>query len=54
MSRNKNPNATPDDLRRQLQLLKLPFILEHFEELAQKAGSEQWSHVESSTALGAR
>jgi DNA replication protein DnaC len=36
----------PDDLRRQLQFLKLPFILEHFEELAQNAGAEQWSHVE--------
>jgi DNA replication protein DnaC len=46
MSRNKNPQAMPDDLRRQLQLLKLPFILEHFEELARKAGAEQWSHVE--------
>jgi DNA replication protein DnaC len=46
MSRSKTATATPDDLRRQLQLLKLPFILEHFEELAQKAGSQQWSHVE--------
>jgi len=46
MTRSKTTNATPDDLRRQLQFLKLPFILEHFEELAQKAGGEQWSHVE--------
>jgi DNA replication protein DnaC len=47
MSRRKTSAASPDDdLRRQLQLLKLPFILEHFEELAGKAGSEQWSHVE--------
>ena len=46
MTRSKTTNATPDDLRRQLQFLKLPFILEHFEELAQKAGAEQWSHVE--------
>jgi DNA replication protein DnaC len=46
MSRSKDPKATSDDLRRQLQLLKLPFILEHFEELTRKASSEQWSHVE--------
>jgi DNA replication protein DnaC len=46
MSRRKTSAASPDDdLRRQLQLLKLPFILEHFEELARQAGSEQWSHV---------
>jgi DNA replication protein DnaC len=46
MSRSKDPQAASDDLRRQLQLLKLPYILEHFEELTRKAGSEQWSHVE--------
>ena len=47
MSRSKTATASPDDdLRRQLELLKLGFILEHFEELAGKAGAEQWSHVE--------
>ncbi len=46
MKRNKIAQATPDDLRRQLQLLKLPFILEHFEELAGQAGAQQWSHVD--------
>jgi DNA replication protein DnaC len=47
MNRSKTSAANPDDdLRRQLQLLKLPFMLEHYEELAQKAGSQQWSHVE--------
>jgi DNA replication protein DnaC len=46
MSRHKDPKAAADDLRRQLQLLKLPFTLEHFETLAQKAGTQQWSHVE--------
>ena len=51
MSRSKHPKATSDDLRRQLQLLKLPFMLEHFEELARKAGSGQWSHVEFLTRL---
>lgn len=52
MSRKKTSAASPDDdLRRQLQLLKLPYMLEHFEELAQKAGTEQWSHVEFLTRL---
>jgi DNA replication protein DnaC len=51
MSRSKTAAASPDDLSRQLHLLKLPFILEHFEELAQKASSEQWSHVEFLTRL---
>ena len=47
MSRSKVLNGTPDDdLARQLQLLNLTFILEHFEEFAQKAGDEQWTHVE--------
>jgi DNA replication protein DnaC len=51
MARSKTTNAMPDDLRRQLQFLKLPFILEHFEELACEAASQQWSHVEFLTRL---
>jgi DNA replication protein DnaC len=47
MSRHKTSTASPDDdLRRQLQLLKLPYMLEHFDELAGQAGAQQWSHVE--------
>ncbi len=46
MSRSKDPKATSDDLRQQLQLLKLPFTLQHFEDLARKAAAEQWSHME--------
>jgi DNA replication protein DnaC len=46
MSRPKDPKTMSDDLRRYLQLLKLPFTLEHFEELARQAAAEQWSHVE--------
>jgi len=46
MNRPKEPKTMSDDLRRQLQLLKLPFLLEHFEELAGKAAADQWSHVE--------
>jgi len=43
---NRKDPKPSDDLRRQLQLLKLPFLLEHFEELAGKAAADQWSHVE--------
>jgi DNA replication protein DnaC len=47
MSRSTTAAARPDDdLRRQLQQLKLTFMLEYFEELARQAGAEQWSHVE--------
>ena len=53
MNRSKNPKSPThpgedpsEDLRRQLQLLKLTSILEHFEELAAKAAAEQWSHVD--------
>jgi DNA replication protein DnaC len=53
MNRSKNPKSpthpgedSSTDLRRQLQLLKLTSILEHFEELAAKAAAEQWSHVD--------
>lgn len=47
MSRSRtSPEMPDDDLRRQLQQLKLTFMLEHFEELAQQAGVEQWSHAE--------
>jgi len=42
----KDRKGISDELREQLKLLKLSFLLEHFEELAQKAGSQQWSHVE--------
>ena len=38
--------AGPDDLRRSLELLKLPFILDHVEDFARQAGAEQWSHME--------
>jgi len=53
MNRQKEPKsptrlgeAASADLCQQLQLLKLTSILEHFEELAQKAAAEQWSHVD--------
>jgi DNA replication protein DnaC len=37
---------TTDSLRAQLASLKLAYLLEHFESLAQQAGAEQWSHVQ--------
>jgi len=38
--------SATDSLRAQLASLKLSYLLEHFESLAQQAGAEQWSHVQ--------
>ena len=48
MSQNPNTPKRPDrdPLRDQLAYLKLPFILDHFEDLAKDAASHQWSHVQ--------
>ena len=46
MSQDKNPRTPPDELRRQLGYLKLPFMQEHCDELARQAAAGQWSHVE--------
>jgi len=48
MSQSKISPKSPDrePLRDQLAYLKLQFILDHFEELAQDAASQQWSHVQ--------
>jgi DNA replication protein DnaC len=46
MSQNRDPNATPDDLHRQLDYLNLTFMQEHVEELARQAAEKQWSHVD--------
>ena len=46
MSQNKAPNTTTDELCRQLQLLKLPFMQAHVEELARQAAAGQWSHAD--------
>ena len=46
MSQNSDPNATPDDLHRQLDYLNLTFMQEHVEELARQAAEKQWSHVD--------
>ena len=42
----KNPKTTPNDLHRQLDYLKLPFMREHLEELTRQAAEGQWSHQE--------
>jgi DNA replication protein DnaC len=46
--RRANPGTQPatDPLRAQLTALKLSYLLEHFEALAQQAAAEQWTHVE--------
>lgn len=44
--RMPNPQADGDPLRAHLEYLKLPYVLEHYEPLAQTAAAEQWSHVE--------
>ena len=46
--RRANPGTQPptDPLRVHLAALKLPYLLEHFESLAQQAAAEQWPPVE--------
>jgi DNA replication protein DnaC len=46
MSQSQDPLATSDELRRQLQLLKLPFMQAHVEELTRQAAAGQWSHAD--------
>lgn len=41
----KIPPDAPDELRENLQRLKLSFILDHVDALARQAGEDQWSHV---------
>jgi DNA replication protein DnaC len=43
MSHNKD--MTPEELRQRLDLLKLPFMRDHVEELARQAADGQWSHA---------
>lgn len=46
--RGRHPDTPPltDPLRAHLGYLKLSYLLEHYESLAQTAAAEQWSHVE--------
>ena len=47
-SRNpsKNARTTPDELRDQLDYLKLQFMQEHLEQLLGQAAADGWSHAE--------
>ena len=44
--RKTNSQPVTDPLRTHLGYLKLPYLLEHYEALAQTAAAEHWSHVE--------
>jgi len=46
MSQDKNDRKTSAELHQQLDYLKLQFMREHCEELAQQAAQNQWSHVD--------
>ena len=46
MSRTKNAPTSPDALHQQLSYLTLPFIRDHFEELARQAAQAPWTHVD--------
>ena len=46
MSPSKTPKTTPDELRGQLDYLKLPFMREHVEQLLAQAAADGWSHAE--------
>jgi len=46
MSTSQDPKAMPDELRRHLADLKLPFMHEHVEELLRQAAEKQWPHAE--------
>jgi DNA replication protein DnaC len=46
MSMRSDPQSETAALCAHLASLKLSYLLDHFESLAQQAGAEQWSHVE--------
>jgi DNA replication protein DnaC len=46
MTMSTDPPCQADALCTHLETLKLSFVREHFESLAQQAAAEQWSHVE--------
>ena len=41
----------PSELDRHLSYLKLPFMAQHYDELAKQAATQQWSHVDYLTTL---
>ena len=44
MSQNKD--ISPDELRRRLDALKLPYLRDHAEELAKQAAAGKWTHTQ--------
>lgn len=46
MNRKKENKKPDDELREQLAYLKLPFVQQHFQQLASDAAQKQWSHLE--------
>lgn len=48
---NTHAQSANEPLRAHLTSLKLSYLLEHAESLAQQAGAEQWSHLEYLAAL---
>ena len=41
----------PSQLDHHLSYLKLPFMVQHYDELAQQAATKQWSHLDSLATL---
>ena len=41
-----NKDITPDELRRHLDALKLPYLRDHVEELAKQAAAGKWTHTQ--------
>ena len=46
MSRSPRPQSTSDELDRQLDELRLPFMRQHVDDLIRQAAAGQWSHAE--------
>jgi len=46
MSRSPRPQSTSDELYRQLDELRLPFMRQHVDDLIRQAAAGQWSHAE--------
>ena len=47
----EQPKTDADSLRAHMNALKLPFMLEHHQEVAQRAAEKNWSHLEYLTEL---
>ena len=49
--RREQPHPDADALRAHMKALKLPFMLEHYQEFAQCAAEKNWSHLEYLTEV---